>query len=242
MERHEIGIVIPAFNESKSIQKVVQSISQYGYTIVIDDASSDSTGMLAESAGAIVVTHNSNMGYDDALNSGFEKAVQIGCKYIITFDADGQHDHSLIPVYLHHLEKYDLVLGVRPEKARFAEIVMGYYFQLRYGIRDILCGMKGYRISLYLENGRFDHIKSIGAELAIVSIKRGCSFTQIPVPIHTRRDKPRFGSRLTSNMRILKALWNLIIFTDMKRLKKDDYFRQKNPCNHPRSGRKQTNS
>ena len=216
MGRHEIGIVIPAFNESESIQKVIESISQYGNIIVIDDASSDNTGILAKSAGAIVVTHNSNMGYDGALNSGFEKAAQIGCKYIITFDGDGQHDHALIPVYLQLLEEFDLVLGVRPKKARLAELVMGYYFQLRYGIRDILCGMKGYRISLYLENCRFDHIKSIGAELAIVSIKRGFTFTQIAVPIHTRRDKPRFGSILTSNMRIFKALWNLIILTDIK--------------------------
>lgn len=211
MERLEVGIVIPALNEAATIARVVTQVVPYGQVIVVDDASTDGTSELAQAAGAQVVRHKTNEGYDRALNSGFEKALNLKCKYVLTFDADGQHDSELLRAYLKELGSgIDLVLGKRPQKARFAEKIMGIYFYLRFGLNDILCGMKGYRMELYTQYGSFDTIGSVGTELALVSIKRGARFVEISVPIHPRQDQPRFGNILKSNWRLFRALIRII--------------------------------
>jgi len=218
MERSAVAIIIPAYNEQETISAVVQKVKPFGTVIVVDDASKDDTAALAQEAGAVVVRHFKNKGYDGALNSGFSKANELGCSYAITFDADGQHDASLIANYLDLLQNqnYDLVLGVRAKKARISENLIGVYFKLRFGIKDILCGMKGYRMRLYKKNGGFDHIHSIGAELAMISVKSKCRFVQVPVSIYHRIGKARFGNVIKSNVKIIYALCKLIILDSFK--------------------------
>lgn len=132
-------------------------------------------------------------------------------------DADGEHD----PVVLEHfrelllVRRVPLVLGVRPQKQRLAETVMGFYVRLRFGVHDILCGMKGYDLALYRANGGFAHSDSIGTELAINSIRRGTSFREIPVHGSRRADAPRFDGNLRANLRIFAAL-NRIILDDLR--------------------------
>ncbi len=210
MERRQTAIIIPAYNEEASIRRVVEGVKKFGQVIVADDASKDQTRNEAVSAGAIVLSNAQNCGYDGALNTGFAKAAELGVACAVTLDADGQHDPLLIPKYIDLLARHELVLGIRPQKARLAEEVMGLYFRLKYGIRDVLCGMKGYRMELYAANNGFDHVGSIGTELALASIVRGCTFTQVPVPISKRADKPRFGGTVKANARIFRALFRLI--------------------------------
>ena len=83
MDRSDIGLVIPAYNEAATIKEVVVAAADYGTPIVVNDCSSDDTAALAEEAGAVVVTHKTNRGYDGALNSGFIKADELGCQYIV---------------------------------------------------------------------------------------------------------------------------------------------------------------
>ena len=85
MDKYQIAIVIPAFNEEATIFNVVQSVKKYGAVIVVDDASTDETKKIAKNAGAIVVSHQKNKGYDGALNSGFAKADELNYKAIIRF-------------------------------------------------------------------------------------------------------------------------------------------------------------
>jgi glycosyltransferase involved in cell wall biosynthesis len=218
MDRSDLAaIIIPAYNEEKTIAVVIEKVKPFGTVIVVNDASKDGTAALANKAGVVVVSHSANKGYDGALNSGFLKADELGCRYAITFDADGQHEASIIERYLDLLQNqnYDLVLGIRPKKARISEDIMGIYFRFRFGIKDILCGMKGYNMSLYKRNGCFDHIKSIGAELAMISVKSKCRFIQVPVPIYHRIGKARFGNVIKSNMRIIKALFKVIMLDSL---------------------------
>ncbi len=220
MERSEVAIIIPAFNEERTIAQVVKGVLDYGIAIVVDDCSHDNTGKYAKEAGAVVVRHEENKGYDGALNSGFSEAFQRKCSFVITFDADGQHKADLLASYLNLLqnEKVPLVLGVRPQKARWSEEVMGLYFRWRFGIHDILCGMKGYHIELYEKNSGFDHIHSVGTELTLASLKRGYRFTELAVPIAKRQDNPRFGTTLRSNWKITKALARVIWWEIVKKI------------------------
>ncbi len=207
MRRSRIAVIIPAFNEARTIEQVVSQVMQYGSPLVVDDASSDRTGELAEKAGAILVRHEANQGYDAALNSGFAEALKRGFDIGITMDADGQHQASLLPNYISLLrDTVDVVIGVRPSKARIAESIFALITTLRYGIRDPLCGMKGYRMHVYKKLGHFGSYGSVGTELVIFSAKQGYRLAQVDVPIKKRDGASRFGSTIKANLRISKAI------------------------------------
>ena len=208
MERHRIGIVIPALNEASTIGLVVSGASQYGVTIVVDDGSGDETGNLAEAAGGSVVRHDINQGYDHALNAGFARASELGCEYVVTMDADGQHNPTILSSFIQALEAgADVVVGIRDRRQRLTEHVFAWVSAAKWGIQDPLCGMKAYRIGVYKELGHFDSYVSIGTELAIFAAKRGKKIVQVPVKTRERNDEPRFGRRYSANRRILHALW-----------------------------------
>lgn len=208
MFRSNTAIVIPAYNEAQSIFEVIEQVKVFGLVIVVNDFSYDDTATVAKSAGAIVINHENNKGYDEALNSGMKKAFELGCDFVVTFDADGQHTTERLQVFLDALEEgTDLVLGVRPKTARITEWLFAKESRLLWGIRDPLCGMKGYNMKLWRDNHGFDHCQSIGSELAIQSVRKGASFVQIDIPILEREyGTPRFGHILKANWRILLAM------------------------------------
>jgi len=209
-EQFRVAIVIPAFNEDKTIGQVIKSISEYGTVIVVNDASTDNTINEAKKMGAIVINHLINKGYDEALNSGFKKASELDFNAIITFDADGQHSHELLPIYIDLLRQgVDLVLGVRPRKQRFSETLFALYTKLRLGWSDPLCGMKGYSMDLYTKLGYFDSMGSIGTELALFGIHNDFQFTEVEIPEIKRQDSPRFYSLCVANFKIIKSLIKL---------------------------------
>ena len=207
MERSDLALVIPAFNEAASIHQVVVKALHYGQPIVVNDASRDDTGNIAQAAGAVVVTHPKNLGYDGALNSGFRRAAELGYRYVITLDADGQHRPELITQFSRRLAAgTPLVLGVRDRKQRFSEHLFAAVTKLLYGVRDPLCGMKGYQMELYQRLGHFDSFGSIGTELALFAIKNQYRFEQIDVPTLDRVGAPRFARLLRANYLITRAM------------------------------------
>ncbi len=212
MEKYQVAIVIPAFNEEATIANVVQSVGEYGVVIVVNDASTDKTEKNAKDAGAIIVNHKYNKGYDSALNSGFIKANKLKCDAVITFDADGQHNSKLLILYIEYLKNgVDLVLGVRPNSARFSEYLFSLYTRVRFGWVDPLCGMKGYNMKIYQKQGYFDSYKSIGTELAIFTFLNNYSHIQLPITILQREGSSRFSPTSTGDLRIIKALIRSII-------------------------------
>ena len=189
---------------------MIDGIKQYGDVILVNDASSDFTEKRALEAGAIIVNHDTNQGYDNALNSGFIEADKRNYDAIITFDADGQHNPEALSEYISRLRNgTDLVLGIRSNQANFAEWLLMVCSKYKFDWQDPLCGMKGYSMKLYRKQGFFDSYGSIGTELAMFGIVNGYSYVQINVNIFTRSDKPRFYSSLFSNWLIIRALFKL---------------------------------
>lgn len=208
MDRSRVALVIPAFNEAATISTVVTAASKYGQPIVVNDNSQDDTAKIAEAAGAIVVNHAVNQGYDGALNSGFSEAARLRFDYIITLDADGQHDPALLEKFIAAMDDgASVVLGVRSSKARLAEHIFAIYARIRYGVLDPLCGMKAYHRNLYEHVGHFDSYKSIGTELMLRAVSSGALFKQVYFKVRDRADAPRFGRLLSANLKILRALF-----------------------------------
>lgn len=208
MVEPRLAIVIPAYREEASVGRVAAAAAQYGTVLVIDDCSPDGTREAAAAAGATVISNPRNLGYDGTLSRGFEEAATRGFTHVVTMDADGEHDPATLAGFRDELfgRGIPLVLGYRPRKQRIAEVVMGWYVRARFGVRDILCGMKGYDLALWRANGGFDHSDSIGTELAVNSLRRDCAFSQLLVTGTPRPDAPRFDRLMRANLRIFSAL------------------------------------
>lgn len=114
-------ILIPAYNEEKTIGKVLESIPRRYPKIskveivVVSDGSTDKTAEIAEKAGVTLITHDLNRGLGGALGTGFEYARKNNFDTVVTFDADGQHHpEDIWPVVrpiIH--KKADVVVGSR---------------------------------------------------------------------------------------------------------------------------------
>ena len=99
----KILVLIPAYNEAARIAIVIEGIRRVvpDYDIlVVDDGSIDATAIVAQSAGATVVSHPFNMGYGVAIQTGYKYALANGYKFLAQVDGDGQHDPAFIPSLL----------------------------------------------------------------------------------------------------------------------------------------------
>lgn len=83
-----VSVIIPAFNESKTVGHVVKTVKKVGYideTIVVDDGSYDDTAKVAENAGATVIQHVKNRGKGAAIKTGFKNS---NGDIVVFLDAD----------------------------------------------------------------------------------------------------------------------------------------------------------
>lgn len=108
-------IIIPAYNEERSIERVVQSVVNAGYDyVVINDGSRDNTAAICEREGFNIVNLPVNLGIGGAVQTGHRYALEHGYDADVQFDGDGQHDATCIAPLLQRLEQdYDLVIGSR---------------------------------------------------------------------------------------------------------------------------------
>lgn len=112
-------IVIPAYNEERTIAEVVGGARKFAdRVIVVDDGSRDRTGLLAKQAGALVVRHAVNRGVGAAIGTGIEAAVRLDADAVVTMDADGQHRAEDAGRVFERLAKGDVefVMGSRMKR------------------------------------------------------------------------------------------------------------------------------
>jgi len=113
-DRSATWVVIAAFNEGKVIREVVGEVVRGGWSVVVvDDGSKDDTAEAARVPGAVVIRHPINRGQGASLQTGIDYALRRGARYLVTFDADGQHDAADIPVLVEALADADVALGSR---------------------------------------------------------------------------------------------------------------------------------
>lgn len=112
------NIFIPAYNEEKNVGEVIRSIKRIYPEIkiyVVNDGSTDNTKNVALNEGATVIDHPTNLGGGAAIRTLFEFAIDKNVKYIVTLDADGQHDPMELPGMFIRMsdEEADLIIGSR---------------------------------------------------------------------------------------------------------------------------------
>jgi len=113
-ERQDTYVVIAAYNEARVIRGVVSEVVAAGWpVVVVDDGSRDDTAAAASMPGATVLRHVINLGQGAALQTGIDYAISRGARYVVTFDADGQHSVEDIPELVAALATHDIALGSR---------------------------------------------------------------------------------------------------------------------------------
>lgn len=111
-----ISVILPAYNEEKAIGEVIRNIQSIltgmkHEILVIDDGSDDTTGDVADKAGAKVIRHPHNIGYGRSLKDGIRVAQY---DIIVISDADGSYPAEHIPALLDRFRQgFNMVVGQR---------------------------------------------------------------------------------------------------------------------------------
>ncbi len=89
----DLAVIIPAFNEARTIKRIVeQSLQHSPHVIVVDDGSTDETVAMLEGLPVTLIRNNENKGKGFSLLVGFAEALEKSVEAVITLDADGQHN------------------------------------------------------------------------------------------------------------------------------------------------------
>ena len=125
MDKNNIIVCIPAYNEADSIASIVENCKIYAnHVIVIDDGSLDNTSDIARRAGAKVVRNGRNIGKGGALKRGLSECIKYEPRVVLTLDADGQHDPHEIPDASEPIDdgQADIVIGSRFKEQSITEV------------------------------------------------------------------------------------------------------------------------
>jgi glycosyltransferase involved in cell wall biosynthesis len=209
VDRCRALIFIPALDEAETIASVVTECLAICDVLVLDDGSSDATSIEAKNAGASVISNKSPGGYDKAIRTGFEYAVDHEFDILITADADGQHSASDIKRALDTIrsnQETALVVGTRDKLNRISEHLFSYVSRLVFGVADPLSGLKAYRIKDL--KGLSEYVgTNIGTLIVVACVKLNKKIQMIGITIEPRTaGHSRFGHSLSGELKILRAL------------------------------------
>ena len=191
---------IPAYNEEKTIAKVVLLAQEHvDMVIVCDDGSNDMTADIAKGLGAVVVRHDKNLGYGAALQTLFSKAKTLNACILVTMDADGQHDAREILKLIEPLidDKADVVIG-----SRFLEKGNNIPAYRRFGIKlltkatnrsekgnklsDAQCGFRAYNRKAIQSLALLESGMGVSAEILLKARNHGLRVVEVPVQVYYR--------------------------------------------------------
>ena len=161
MEALRICVVVPTYNNQKTLSDVLNDILQYTTAvIVVNDGSTDDTDLILERySGRIeVVSYMPNHGKGYALKLGFKRAEELNYKNAITIDSDGQHFASEIKHFVDYSTEYPgaILIGQRttegemPAKNTFANKFSNFWFTVQTArrLRDTQNGFRLYPLSV----------------------------------------------------------------------------------------------
>lgn len=108
--------LIPAYNEEKSIKKVIENIKDtVDGILVVDDGSSDNTSKVSKECGVEVITFSENKGKGVAIREGYKYFINSPYDICFIFDADGQYrNEDIMPTCMPIInDEADIVVGSR---------------------------------------------------------------------------------------------------------------------------------
>jgi glycosyltransferase involved in cell wall biosynthesis len=208
-------LLIPAFDEERTIRAVVTTARKFiDDILVIDDGSADKTACEASAAGVLVKRLEKNQGKGEALKTGFAYALAQGYDVVITMDADGQHDAQDIRNFLPLLDRYDLILGSRfepgantPFVRRAANLASSFIVSTMCGQRilDSQTGFRSYSAKLIQEVELDCSHYDLETEVIIKAARQGLRIGSCPIRTIYGDEVSRFKN-LKDSIRFLQVI------------------------------------
>lgn len=211
-----VFIIIPAYNENTIIESVIKNLLPFKYSIVVvDDGSAKSLAPLINQLPVYFIRHKINLGQGAALQTGIDFALARKVSYIVTFDADGQHQASDIDKLLQVLgsDKADIVSGSRFLKgaAQHMSFMRRQLLQIARYVNFIFTGLlltdahNGLRAmtreaaqKIQLQENGMAHATEILHQVK----KKKLKHKEVPVDIHYTEYSKKKGQTLFSGFRI----------------------------------------
>lgn len=212
MGKLKIAILICAYNEEKTIKKIVNSAIRYGEVFVIDDGSTDNTSNQIKGLKINYFKNRKNQGYEKSLDKGFS-IIKNKKKFdaFVTLDADGQHKISSLKKVIKKLNKFDLVIGSRHEKNNFLEKVLSLITKIKFNLNDVLCGLKAYKINKFYDNNFQSDL--IGTDLIFFGIKKKVIIREVAINSGLRvSGKSRYYAKISNYRKIFKLILKILLF------------------------------
>jgi len=234
----KLVIIIPAYNEEKTVGSVISEIPDRisGISekeiIVIDDGSTDNTAKVARGAGAEVIFHPENKGVGAAFSTGVKEVLFKKADIMVSVDADNQFDPRDIPKLVQPIldTKADFVIGSRfkkellvPEMSKiklFGNRLMAKFISWVCGQKffDVSCGFRAYskeallRLNLF---GKFTYTQEAILNLSFKDLK----MIEVPVRVKYFPDRTSFisGNLIKYVFNAMKIIFRTIL--DYKPLK-----------------------
>lgn len=219
----KVCVVIPAYNESGSIGRIIQETKKYVDNVfVVDNNSRDSTAKVARENGAEVIRYTAKRGYGASQYAGHMAAMQNGFDYIIQLDADGQHDPKYIPILLEVMQNgdYDIVLGsrflsgscrslsfTRKIGIMFFSKVVSFLGHAK--ITDVTSGFKLYKVSSLKKLSKSCD-KHPALEQMMEIAKRGMKIREVPIEMLTRKSGKSHLSLVNFALYPFSASWTIL--------------------------------
>ena len=216
INNQDVFIIVPAYNESATINKVVQELLLYNYNVVIvDDGSNSGLYPLFKKMPVYLLRHSINLGQGAALQTGIDFCLSRNAEYIVTFDADGQHDSRDIETLLEILigKHLDIVLGSRfikgamhnmPVRRKVLLHLARYlnYFFTGLFLTDAHNGIRAMTQNaaraIEITENRMAHATEILSQIK----KKKLRYAEVPVTVHYTDYSRQKGQTVWSSFRI----------------------------------------
>ena len=224
-------VVVPTYDERLNIEPVVGRVRAAGPgadVLVVDDASPDGTGEIADRLAAedpqVHVLHRvGKQGLGSAYLAGFGWGLQRGYDVLVEMDADGSHQPEQLPALLAALADADLVLGSRwvhggsvvnwPRSRELLSRGGNTYVRLALGLglRDATGGFRAFRRET-LDKLDLDAVASQGycfqVDLARRAVSQGLRVVEVPIEFVEREH----GDSKMSGAIVREALWRVTVW------------------------------
>jgi glycosyltransferase involved in cell wall biosynthesis len=207
-------VAVPVFNEAGCIDEVLRQVLCYAENVlVIDDGSNDGTSAVLRRYSNIgVISHPQNLGYGRSLIDAFNFAAKNGFDWLITIDADHQHEPACIPRFYGEIQKNkaDIISGSRylteadsssvlPPADRVAinrKITQILNSSLNLHLTDAFCGFKAYRVKAIAQLHLTEDGYGLPLQLWVRAVAAGLKIREIPVPMIYHDPQRNFAGRL----------------------------------------------
>jgi glycosyltransferase involved in cell wall biosynthesis len=222
MQNSVVAVVIPAYNEEKTIGNIVaetifvmESLKTPYEIIVVDDGSTDKTRQIATRYKATVLFNGKNQGKGYALKKGFRHARG---DIIVTIDADGSHNPKEIPDLIHPLfNGFDIVTGSRflhrkRDSTSRLNLLGNLLFNItimiltRKRVTDSQTGFRAFKKELLQKISLESRGYEIETEITVKGLKNGFVFKEIPISCNKRKYNISKLKILSDGTKILRTI------------------------------------